>query len=104
MLVTHLPQILVAEKSYGELGFLVTKNKGFLRKDVSSITNEFFLQESNKCFTRKLPTAVMYLKYVTLVVVVVIVSCSMKMHIYPFYYKIIIKVNLFSTLSSFPIN
>ncbi|XP_069668591.1 KICSTOR subunit 2-like [Periplaneta americana] len=35
MLVTHLPQIAMAERSYGELGFLVTKNKGFLRKDNS---------------------------------------------------------------------
>jgi hypothetical protein len=35
MLVTHLPQIAVAERSYGDLGFLLTKNKGFLRKDVS---------------------------------------------------------------------
>ncbi|KAJ9591916.1 hypothetical protein L9F63_001518 [Diploptera punctata] len=35
MLVTHLPQIAIAERSYGELGFLVTKNKGFLRKDNS---------------------------------------------------------------------
>ncbi|XP_021918126.1 KICSTOR complex protein C12orf66-like isoform X2 [Zootermopsis nevadensis] len=35
MLVTHLPQIAVAERSYGDLGFLLTKNKGFLRKDNS---------------------------------------------------------------------
>lgn len=35
MLLTHLPQIAVAERSYGELGFLLTKNKGFLRKDNS---------------------------------------------------------------------
>lgn len=35
MLVTHLPQIAIAERSYGELGFLLTKNKGFLRKDNS---------------------------------------------------------------------
>jgi hypothetical protein len=34
MLVAHLPQIAIAERSYGELGFLLTKNKGFLRKDV----------------------------------------------------------------------
>lgn len=39
MLVTHLPQIAVAERSYGDLGFLLTKNKGFLRKDVSQIQN-----------------------------------------------------------------
>lgn len=37
MLLTHLPQIAVAERSYGDLGFLLTKNKGFLRKDVSQI-------------------------------------------------------------------
>jgi hypothetical protein len=37
MLLTHLPQIAVAERSYGELGFLLTKNKGFLRKDVSQM-------------------------------------------------------------------
>ncbi|KAK7873877.1 hypothetical protein R5R35_005738 [Gryllus longicercus] len=35
MLLAHLPQIAVAEKSYIDLGFLVTKNKGFLRKDNS---------------------------------------------------------------------
>ncbi|KAL7307995.1 hypothetical protein TKK_0000083 [Trichogramma kaykai] len=35
MLLTHLPQIAVAEKSYIDLGFLHTKNKGFLRKDNS---------------------------------------------------------------------
>ncbi|PSN34786.1 UPF0536 protein [Blattella germanica] len=35
MLVIHLPQIAMAERSYGELGFLLTKNKGFLRKDNS---------------------------------------------------------------------
>jgi hypothetical protein len=34
MLVAHLPQIAIAERPYGELGFLLTKNKGFLRKDV----------------------------------------------------------------------
>jgi hypothetical protein len=37
MLLTHLPQIAVAERSYGELGFLITKNKGFLRKDVGQM-------------------------------------------------------------------
>jgi hypothetical protein len=37
MLLTHLPQIAVAERSYGELGFLLTKNKGFLRKDVGQM-------------------------------------------------------------------
>ncbi|XP_014203567.1 KICSTOR complex protein C12orf66 homolog [Copidosoma floridanum] len=35
MLLTHLPQISVAERSYADLGFLHTKNKGFLRKDTS---------------------------------------------------------------------
>lgn len=34
MLLTHLPQMLLAEKSYIELGCLTTKNKGFLRKEV----------------------------------------------------------------------
>lgn len=34
MLLMHLPQIAVAEHSYADLGFLHTKNKGFLRKDV----------------------------------------------------------------------
>jgi hypothetical protein len=34
MLLMHLPQIAVAERSYADLGFLHTKNKGFLRKDV----------------------------------------------------------------------
>lgn len=34
MLLLHLPQIAVAERSYADLGFLHTKNKGFLRKDV----------------------------------------------------------------------
>jgi len=37
MLLTHLLQIAVAERSYGELGFLLTKNKGFLRKDVGQM-------------------------------------------------------------------
>jgi hypothetical protein len=37
MLVTHLPQVAVAERSYGDIGFLLTKNKGFLRKDVSQM-------------------------------------------------------------------
>ncbi|EFN81023.1 KICSTOR complex protein C12orf66 homolog isoform X2 [Harpegnathos saltator] len=35
MLLMHLPQIAVAERSYADLGFLHTKNKGFLRKDNS---------------------------------------------------------------------
>ncbi|CAG5107156.1 Similar to C12orf66: KICSTOR complex protein C12orf66 (Homo sapiens) [Cotesia congregata] len=35
MLLMHLPQIIVAERSYADLGFLHTKNKGFLRKDNS---------------------------------------------------------------------
>ncbi|XP_017881830.1 KICSTOR complex protein C12orf66 homolog isoform X2 [Ceratina calcarata] len=35
MLLMHLPQIAVAEHSYADLGFLHTKNKGFLRKDNS---------------------------------------------------------------------
>ena len=34
MLLMHLPQIAIAERSYVELGFLNTKNKSFLRKDV----------------------------------------------------------------------
>ena len=34
MLLLHLPQIAVVERSYADLGFLNTKNKGFLRKDV----------------------------------------------------------------------
>jgi hypothetical protein len=40
MLLLHLPQIAVAERSYADLGFLNTKNKGFLRKDVRR--GEFF--------------------------------------------------------------
>ncbi|XP_033224534.1 KICSTOR complex protein C12orf66 homolog isoform X2 [Belonocnema kinseyi] len=35
MLLMHLPQIALAERSYVDLGFLRTKNKGFLRKDNS---------------------------------------------------------------------
>lgn len=35
MLLTHLPQVAIVEKSYVDLGFLLTKNKGFLRKDNS---------------------------------------------------------------------
>ncbi|XP_020277670.1 UPF0536 protein C12orf66 homolog [Pseudomyrmex gracilis] len=35
MLLIHLPQVAVAERSYADLGFLHTKNKGFLRKDNS---------------------------------------------------------------------
>ncbi|XP_012526675.1 KICSTOR complex protein C12orf66 homolog [Monomorium pharaonis] len=35
MFLMHLPQIAVAERSYADLGFLNTKNKGFLRKDNS---------------------------------------------------------------------
>ena len=34
MLLMHLPQISLAERSYTDLSFLRTKNKGFLRKDV----------------------------------------------------------------------
>lgn len=34
MFLLHLPQIAIAERSYADLGFLHTKNKGFLRKDV----------------------------------------------------------------------
>lgn len=34
MLLMHLPQIVLAERLYADLGFLHTKNKGFLRKDV----------------------------------------------------------------------
>lgn len=30
----NLPQLAALEKSYIDLGFLHTKNKGFLRKDV----------------------------------------------------------------------
>lgn len=37
MLLMHLPQIAVAEHSYADLGFLHTKNKGFLRKDVRNM-------------------------------------------------------------------
>ncbi|XP_049855952.1 KICSTOR subunit 2-like isoform X1 [Schistocerca gregaria] len=35
MLLTHLSQVALAERSYVDLGFFVTKNKGFLRKDNS---------------------------------------------------------------------
>lgn len=35
MFSAHLQQLILAEKSYIEIGFLQTKNKGFLRKDVS---------------------------------------------------------------------
>lgn len=35
MLLMHLPQVAVAERSYAELGFFHIKNKGFLRKDNS---------------------------------------------------------------------
>ncbi|XP_076183676.1 KICSTOR subunit 2 isoform X1 [Ptiloglossa arizonensis] len=35
MLLMHLPQIAIAEHSYTDIGFLHTKNKGFLRKDNS---------------------------------------------------------------------
>jgi len=38
MLMTMLPQFAVAERSYLELGSLVTKHKGFLRKDVRTIS------------------------------------------------------------------
>lgn len=34
VLQTYLQQLVLAEKSYMEIGFLQTKNKGFLRKDV----------------------------------------------------------------------
>lgn len=39
MLLMHLPQIAVVERSYVDLGFLHTKNKGFLRKDVRQCIN-----------------------------------------------------------------
>lgn len=35
MLLTHLSPLAMAERSYLDLGSMVTKNKGFLRKDVS---------------------------------------------------------------------
>lgn len=38
MLLTVLPQIILAEKSYIELGCLTIKTKGFLRKEVSIST------------------------------------------------------------------
>lgn len=38
MLLMHLPQIALVERSYVDLGFLRTKNKGFLRKDVNILT------------------------------------------------------------------
>lgn len=34
MFLSLLQQFILAEKSYIEIGFLQTKNKGFLRKDV----------------------------------------------------------------------
>jgi hypothetical protein len=39
MLLMHLPQLAVTEHSYADLGFLHTKNKGFLRKDVKVCYN-----------------------------------------------------------------
>ncbi|XP_021918137.1 KICSTOR complex protein C12orf66 homolog isoform X3 [Zootermopsis nevadensis] len=48
MLVTHLPQIAVAERSYGDLGFLLTKNKGFLRKDLNTSYEKMHLMGSGK--------------------------------------------------------
>ncbi|XP_066584064.1 KICSTOR subunit 2-like isoform X2 [Prorops nasuta] len=50
MLLMHLPQIAVAERSYADLGFLHTKNKGFLRKDNSLRT----VYESLKSDLRRL--------------------------------------------------
>lgn len=46
MLLSLLQQFILAEKSYVEIGFLQTKNKGFLRKDVWNQFNWFavFLQ------------------------------------------------------------
>lgn len=44
----HLPQIAIAEHSYADLGFLHTKNKGFLRKDVSIIMFLLFIYYCKK--------------------------------------------------------
>lgn len=46
MLLMHLPQIIVAERSYADLGFLHTKNKGFLRKDVK-YNNYYYFSVNN---------------------------------------------------------
>lgn len=47
MLLMHLPQIAVAEHSYADLGFLHTKNKGFLRKDVNMLIFNLIVQRNN---------------------------------------------------------
>jgi len=47
MLLMHLPQIAVAERSYADLGFLNTKNKGFLRKDVCIRNNKEIVSIDN---------------------------------------------------------
>nr|CAD7586774.1 unnamed protein product [Timema genevievae] len=54
MLLTHLPQIAVAEHSYVDLGFLLPKNKGFLRKDGTSkyLIRADFILERRTHFTR----------------------------------------------------
>lgn len=39
MLLMTLPQLAFTERSYADLGFLNTKNKGFLRKDVYTLCN-----------------------------------------------------------------
>lgn len=49
MLLTHLPQVAIVEKSYVDLGFLLTKNKGFLRKDVSTETNFLYVFYFRSC-------------------------------------------------------
>ncbi|KAL2727266.1 KICSTOR subunit 2-like [Vespula squamosa] len=50
MLLMTLPQIAFTERSYADLGFLHTKNKGFLRKDNSLKT----VYESLKSDLRRL--------------------------------------------------
>lgn len=49
MLLTHLSPLATAERSYLDLGSMVTKNKGFLRKDVSNSISSCSLQFSNYC-------------------------------------------------------
>ncbi|KAL2727278.1 KICSTOR subunit 2-like [Vespula squamosa] len=39
MLLMTLPQIAFTERPYADLGFLYTKNKGFLRKDIYILCN-----------------------------------------------------------------
>ncbi|XP_046629246.1 KICSTOR subunit 2-like isoform X1 [Neodiprion virginianus] len=53
LLLTDLPQIAVAERSYADLGFLHTKNKGFLRKDNSLRT----IYESSRSDLKKVEDA-----------------------------------------------